>query len=165
MNWAGLIFLVVFVVGVIFAYGRIQLRERHNHPLKAWVRSQPVTFSSRALVRKRAAAGVGWVFFKSPSGVQSLIRGQGVEVSLVPPLDRVVSTAEFLRAEGITMWMDRIGWAGSPIAKRDCIRLDGADLNGKVKLAVSPRDVPIEEAWNALIAAGATPITTDPSVD
>jgi hypothetical protein len=165
VNWFGLIFLVVVLIGIAFGYTRLQLRERHNGPLKDWVRSQPVTFSSKAFVRKRADGGVGWVDFKSPSGVRFLIRDHGIEVSLVPPADRIVSTAEFLRADGITMWIDRIGWAGSPIAKRDCIRLVGADLNGKVELAVSPRDVPIEDAWNALLHAGATPITTDPPTD
>ncbi len=48
------------------------------------------------------------------------------------------------------------------MAKRDCIRLDGMDLNGKVELAISLRDVPIEDAWNALLHAGAAPIATDP---
>jgi hypothetical protein len=164
VNWFGLIFLAVVLIGIAVAFARLQLRERHNSPLKEWVRSQPVTFSSRVLVRKRANGGVGWVDFKSLTGVQFLIRGQGVEVSLVPPMDRIVSTAEFLRADGITMWIDRIGWAGSPVAKQDCIRLDGMDLNGKVELAISPRDLPIEDAWSALLDAGATPIATDPPV-
>ena len=165
MNWFGLVFLIVVLVGIAFAYTRLQLRERHNRPLKDWVRSQPVTFSNRAFVRKRANGGVGWVDFKSPTGVRFLIRDQGIEVSLAPPIDRIVSSAEFFRADSITMWIDRIGWAGSPIAKRDCIRLDGNDLNGKIELAVSPRDVPIEDAWNALLHAGATPVVTDPPAD
>lgn len=164
MNWVGLILLVVFVVVIIFGIARLQLQERHNRPLKEWVRSQPITFSAKALVRKRGYGG-GWVDFKSPSGVRLLIREQGIEVSPNPPIDRIISTAEFLRADGITMWLDRIGWAGSFIAKRDCIRVDGTDLNGKVELAVSPLGVPIEDAWNALIRAGATPITSDPPTD
>jgi hypothetical protein len=144
---------------------RLQLRENRNAPLKQWVRSQPITFSGRALVRKRANGGVGWVDLKSLSGVRLLVREQGIEVSLAPPMDRIMSTAEYLRADEATMWRDSIGWSGSPIARRDCIRLDGTDVNGKIELAISPVDVSMDDAWNALVRAGVIPFTGAPPTD
>jgi len=162
MNWFGLVFLLVWGAGITVAIARLQLRRRRNHPLKAWVQGQPVTFSTKAKVRKRANGGVGWVDFKSPSGVQLLIRDRGIEVSLAPPMDRIISTAEFLRADETTISLDRIGWSGSPVARHDCIRLDGIDLNGRVELAVSPVTSSIQDAWNALLQAGSKPRTSEP---
>ena len=52
-------FLIVVVVGSLIGVGRLQLRERHNNPMKAWVRSQSPTFSTKALVRQRASGGNG----------------------------------------------------------------------------------------------------------
>jgi hypothetical protein len=61
------------------------------------------------------------------------------------------------------MWLDRLGWGGTPIAQRECIRLDGNDANGTL-LAVSPKGRPIQQAWNALLQAGVTPVTAGADV-
>jgi hypothetical protein len=104
----------------------------------------------------RGDVGVGWVDLKSPWGAQLLVRGAGIEVSLAPPIGRFMSAERFFNACETTMRLDRIGWSGTPIGKRDCIRLEGIDATGKVELAVSPVGASIQDAWNALLSAGAT---------
>jgi hypothetical protein len=160
VNWVGLVFLVVDVLGILFVIGRLLLRGRDNSPMKTWVRNQPVTFSTKALIRQRASVsnGFGWGTYKSPGGAQLLVRGQGIEVSLAPPFDRITSTGSFLSARETTMWIDRVGFGGSAIGATECIRLSGTDLNGQVDLAIRPTCT-ADIAWQALLNAGVTPTT------
>ena len=53
------------------------------------------------------------------------------------------------------MWHDRIGWAGTPLGRKDCIRLR---FDGPIELALTP-DSGVEEAWQALVNAGVRPLT------
>jgi len=153
-----LIILLLFVVVVVLGVANLQRRDARNKPIKQWVRSQPVTFSTRGLVRQRATGlnGCGWGTYKSPCGAQLLVRTGGIEVSLAPPFDRLMSTGSFLAAQETEMWIDRVGWGGSAVGATECIRLSGRDRNGDVQLAIRPT-CPVEVAWQALIEAGARP--------
>ena len=139
VNWTGLVFLIVVVVGSLIGVGRLQLRERHNNPMKAWVRSQSPTFSTKALVRQRASGGngLGWGTYKSPAGSQLIIRGEGIGLPRSPiRLDK--HTGSFFGGAETTMWIDHVGFAGTSVGSTECIRLFGRDLNGKVDLAIRP---------------------------
>jgi hypothetical protein len=158
VSWGPLIFSIAVIAVIVTAGARQQIRSGRNKTLKSWVRNQPVSYSTRAQIRMRGDAGIGWVDLKNPfGGAQMVVRTSGIELSLAPPVGRYMSTGWFLPAEGSTMFVDHIGWGGTPIAKRECIRLSGHDANGLVEAAISPSG-PIGEAWQALLLAGVQPV-------
>ena len=62
-----------------------------------------------------------------------------------------------IQSEGATMWLDKVGWAGTPFDRKDCIHVAGRDQRGRrIELALSPRDG-LQEAWRALLDSGVTP--------
>lgn len=137
---------------------------RRTRPLTALVRNQPVTYSTKAPVRQRSGKGpygVGWGTLKSPTGAQLVVHTEGLEVSLAPPFNRVMSSGCCMKAVGAVMWVDRQCWGGSSIGQRDCIRLSGHDGDAPVEVAVVP-DQPLEEVWNALVRVGVSPAAADP---
>jgi hypothetical protein len=151
-----LIFIGICVVGMFYGVTRIAAGRIANRPLEDWVRSQPVTYATRAKVRIRAPLG-GWVDYKNGlGGVEFVVRTRGIEVSLVGGVARVhgsLGVERFLFAPESTMWLDSIGLYGTPVFRRKCIRLSGHDRNGRVELAISPIG-DIDEAWQALLEAG-----------
>jgi hypothetical protein len=154
VDWGPLIFSIAVVAVIVIAGARQQIRSRRNKTLKSWVRSQPVSYSTRALIRMRGDTGIGWVGLKNPfGGAQMVVRTSGIELSLVGG----IGGGWFLPAEGSTMFVDHIGWGGTTIAERECIRLSGHDASGLVEAAISPRR-PIGEAWQALLRAGVQPV-------
>jgi len=158
MDWGPLIFAIAVVAVIVTANARQQIHSRRNKTLKSWVRNQPVSYSTRARIRTRGDAGIGWVDMKNPfGGAQMVVRTSGIELSLAPPVGLYMNTEWFLPAEGSTMFIDHIGWGGTPIAKRECIRLSGHDASRLVEAAISPRG-PIGEAWQALLRAGVQPV-------
>jgi hypothetical protein len=55
------------------------------------------------------------------------------------------------------MWLDRIGWAGTPFDRKECIHVAGRDQRGHgIDLALSPQDG-MDGAWQALLTCGVTP--------
>jgi hypothetical protein len=58
-----------------------------------------------------------------------------------------------LRADTARMWRDEVGWAGTGLGRRECIRLVGRDETGEVELALSPLSG-FGEVWAALGQAG-----------
>ena len=85
-----------------------------------------------------------------------IVRRGSVEVS-APQGMLLESRCYVFRGPQATMSRDRIGWAGTPLFKKDCIRLK---LDSKAQLAVTPRG-DIDEAWKQLARAGVR--TTDPA--
>jgi hypothetical protein len=61
-----------------------------------------------------------------------------------------------MSAQNASMQIDRIGWAGTPIGRRECIHISGRDDKGSVELAISPES-DLESAWQALLDAGVQP--------
>jgi hypothetical protein len=148
-----LVATTVIVVGVNLAH--ITIRRSHNKPIKVWVQSQPVTFTTRALVRERRLGG--WVDWSNSlgGGPTMTIRARGIEVS-APQGMVLESRSVFISAEKATMSIDSVGWAGTPVGRRKCVRLLGHDPGCAVDLAISP-DADFDEAWQALIDAGVQP--------
>jgi len=154
VHWGPLIFTIAVIAVIVSAVARQKIRSVRNETLKAWVRNQPVSYSTRALIWMRGDAGIGWVTMKNPfGGAQMVVRTRGIELSLVGG----IGGAWFLPAEGSTMFVDHMGWGGTTMAERECIRLSGHDASGLVEAAISPRG-PIGEAWQALLLAGVQPV-------
>jgi hypothetical protein len=65
-----------------------------------------------------------------------------------------------LRADTTRMWRDEVGWAGSDLDRRECIRLVGRDETAEVELALSPLS-DFEEVWTALRRAGIVAATSE----
>ena len=74
---------------------------------------------------------------------------------VVAPRGMLLESRDFaVRASQAVMRRDRIGWAGTPIGRRDCISIQCRDQTGRsMRLAISPDDG-IVGAWDALRAAG-----------
>ena len=154
MHWGPLIFSIAVIAVIVIAVARQEIRSVRNKTLESWVRNQPVSYSTRALIRLRGDAGIGWVSMKNPfGGAQMVVHTRGIELSLVGGIGR----GRFLPAEGSTMFVDHMGWGGTTIAERECIRLSGHDASGLVEVAISPKG-PIGEAWQALLLAGVQPV-------
>lgn len=159
MSWPAVVFVSFCVTYFVYRLVQMGGEQKRNELLEEWVRSQPVTYATKAKVRLRAPLG-GWVDYKNGLGsVQFVVRTKGIEVSLVRGAARLVDfgrVARFLSAPESTMWLDNIGLFGTPAFRRKCIRLSGHDNNGRVDLAISPVG-DLDEAWQALLEAGARP--------
>lgn len=79
----------------------------------------------------------------------------GVEAS-APQGAVVNSRAFFFNPHECVMRQDRVGLWGTPIDRRDCIRLVGPGEYGDVTLALTPA-ADIEAAWLAPLQAGVQP--------
>jgi hypothetical protein len=58
-----------------------------------------------------------------------------------------------LSSKTSTMRRDAIGWAGTPLDRRQCIRISGSDTRRRIDLAVTP-ETGLDAAWQALTEAG-----------
>ncbi len=52
-----------------------------------------------------------------------------------------------------TMWRDRVGWAGGPLGRKDCIRIRVPQGRRWIEIAITP-DEGVDAAWEALHRAG-----------
>jgi hypothetical protein len=129
-------------------------RQRQQAELRQQVQSRPITFSTRAFVRVRKPLNT-WVSWhpRLGGGPQLILRDQALEVS-APQGMMLESRDIFLATDYVTMWRDRVGWAGTPLDRRECIRLRSD--HEAVEVAVSP-DSGIEGTWNALLQVGVRP--------
>ena len=84
-----------------------------------------------------------------------IVHTNGVEI-VAPQETRLESRHLVLPAETATMRLDRVGWAGTPFDRKECIHISGRHENKPIEVAVSP-DSEINEAWNALVASGVKP--------
>jgi hypothetical protein len=136
-------------------------RREESCALQERVQSQPVMYTTKTFVRSRSqrlgnswANRYTWVSWnlRYGGGPRLVVRTRGIEVS-APQGMLLERRSFFFSAEAATMWRDRIGWAGTPLGRRDCIRLQFGD---PVELALTP-ELGVEEAWQALISAGVRP--------
>ena len=117
---------------------------------------RPVTYSNVAFVRTRRPfnSWVSWNY-KPPRRPKLSVRAGSFEVSasqgmLLEPRYFVI------QASGATMWRDRVGWAGTPVNRKDCIRVAAHDKRGRrIEFALTPQDG-LENAWQALVDSGVT---------
>jgi hypothetical protein len=155
VKWLPLMLLSLVIAGAIVSLTRTQVRKTRNKSVKAWVQSQPVTYSTRAFVRERRfGAWTNWSHTYK-GGPQLIVRTRGIEVSAAQGMV-LESRAIFVTAEKASMSIDRVGFGGTGIGRRECIRLLGQDDGCGVDLAISP-ETGIESAWEALVQAGVRP--------
>jgi hypothetical protein len=59
-----------------------------------------------------------------------------------------------VESSSATMWLDRIGWAGTPFDRKNSIHIAAEDQTGRrVELALTP-DAGLQVLWDALVTAG-----------
>lgn len=85
-----------------------------------------------------------------------MVRAGSFEVAAPQGL-RLESRDLVISSEGATMWLDKVGWAGTPLDRKDCIHVSGRDQRGRrVEVALSPQDG-LQVAWQALVDSGVSP--------
>jgi hypothetical protein len=121
---------------------------------EASLKDKPVLYSTKVFVRVRRPLRGRWVAWhdKLGGGPQLVVREESLEV-IAPQAMMLESRDILVPTSSATMWIDRVGWAGTPIGRRECIRLLGNLGRGKVELAISPAGG-TSDAWIALARAG-----------
>jgi hypothetical protein len=145
-------FLVIGLLSWTLIYAWV--RQRRNRELNAWVQSQAVIYECAVLVRQCMHPGRNWVDWSRSlgGGPRLLIRSGAVEVRA--PQGMMLHSRDIcLRADTARMWRDEVGWAGTSLGRRQCIRLVGRDETAEVELALSPLSN-FDEVWAALRLAG-----------
>ena len=62
-----------------------------------------------------------------------------------------------IRSKDAVMWLGRVGWAGTLVNRKDCIRVAASDKRGRrIEFALSPEEG-LQRAWQALADSGVTP--------
>src|SRR5215469_1656202 len=150
----GAIFSIL--VAALFAYVLIYrwVRQRRNRELNAWVQNQAVIYECAVLVRQCLHPGGNWFDWSRSrgGGPRLLVRAGAIEVRA--PQGMMLDSRDIcLRAGTARMWRDEVGWAGTALGRRECIRLVGRDETAEVELALSPLS-DFEEVWAALRLAG-----------
>ena len=130
-----------------------RLRSRRTAELEQWARSQPVLYSTSVFVRSRKP-GNTWVSWhhRPGGGAQLTIRRESVEVSAPQGMLLETRTIVF-PASTATMKRDRVGWAGTPFGRKNCIRIHLPQRRRWIEIALTPEKA-IEEVWRALSEAG-----------
>ena len=145
-------FLVIALLSYTLIHTRV--RQRRNRELDAWVQNQPVIYDCAVLVRQCKHPGGNWVDWSRSlgGGPRLLVRSGAIEVRA--PRGMILDSRDIcLRAGTARMWRDEVGWAGTALGRRECIRLVGRDETAEVELALSPLS-DFEEVWAALRLAG-----------
>lgn len=91
-------------------------------------------------------------------GPQLVVHTHGIEIS-APRGMMLESRTLFLDARKATMWVDEVGFGGTPLHRKKCIRLvGGTPQDAQIEVALSP-DTDFDQTWQALIDAGVRPKT------
>lgn len=125
-----------------------------------------VIYSGGTLVRARRRFNT-WETWNDhlEGGPVLVVRPGSFEVSA--PQGMMLNSRDLVvQSTGATMWLDKVGWAGTPLGSKVCIRVIGRDQRGRqIEFALSPRDG-VQKAWKALLDCGVTPragTTADPA--
>ena len=92
----------------------------------------PVTYSNVAFVRMRRPFN-SWVSWnhKPPRSPKLSVRAGNFEVSA--PQGMLLESRHFvIQSSGATMWRDRVGWAGTSVNRKECIRVPQRVTNAAV---------------------------------
>lgn len=129
------------------------LRTRRETEVVFWARKQPVVYETRGFVRTRrpAKTWVNW-HYRLGGGPRLVVRQQSVEVS-APQGMMLESRTIVFPTETATMWLDRVGWAGLPLGRKDCIRIHVPRGRLWIEVAITP-DEGIEAPWQSLQRVG-----------
>lgn len=157
MIWVGAALIILVVVVAAWQLIRIRGRERSNHDLAEWVQSQPEGLSCRTFVREHFP--LRWTSWSSryAGGPVLSIRGTGIQV-LAGQGMILDSRNLYFDAAHTKMWKDIVGWGGTPIARKPCIRLLSGEGRLRIDVALTP-EVGIDAAWRALQEAGVAEVT------
>jgi hypothetical protein len=115
-----------------------------------------VLYSSNVFVRTRRPWN-SWISWNGRlgGGPNLVVRANSFELS--SPQGMVLESRDVtVQSSEATMWIDKIGWAGTPFDRRECIHVAGRVRRRRIDLALSPRDG-LDEAWKALLASGVAP--------
>ena len=115
-----------------------------------------VIYSCRTFVRVRRPLN-SWVSWNNRlgGGPALVVRATSFEIS-APQGMKLESRDLVIQSSGATMWFDKVGWAGTPFDRKECIHVAGRDQKGRVDLALSPQGG-LQEAWQALLDSGVSP--------
>jgi hypothetical protein len=121
-------------------------------------------YAGRVFVRTRRPWN-SWVSWNNRlgGGPTLVVRADSFEVS-APQGTRLEPRHLVFRSRTATMWIDEVGWAGTPFGRKECIHVAAEHKPGwaemtrsrRIELALSPRDG-LEDAWQALLASGVAP--------
>jgi hypothetical protein len=117
---------------------------------------EAVVYSGNVFVRTKRPFK-SWVSWNERvgGGPTLLVRRSSFEVS-APQGMMLESRHLVIRSETTTMWLDRVGWAGTWLGRKDCIHLLAKDEKGSIEVALTPRDG-LQRAWQALMDSGVKP--------
>jgi len=152
--WYAVVLVAVVVVYTPVSLINIYRRQKRNHAIADWVHSQPMTFSSRTFVRRHFPFRWTQWAYKYGGGPVVSVHTCGIEVS-APQGMMLDSRTVYFRADETRMWIDKVGWAGTPLDRKECIRLRAGEGGDTVDLALYP-DAGIEPTWQAFLSAGVT---------
>ena len=83
------------------------------------------------------------------------VHESGIEVSM-PQGMILESRTIFFSGPESKMWMDKVGWGGTFLLRKECIRLCSGEGRNALDLALTP-DAGIQATWQALLAARVDP--------
>ena len=157
MIWFGAALVVLVVAVAAWQLAIIRSREKSNHALAQWVQGQPESFSTRTFVREHFPWR--WTSWSNrySGGPVLTIRGSGIQV-LAGQGMVLESRNLYFDAAHTKMWTDNVGWGGTPIGRKACIRLLSGEGRLRIDVALTP-EVGIEAVWVALQEAGVAEAT------
>ena len=116
--------------------------------------SNPEIFSTRTFVRSRRPWN-SWVSWNSRlgGGPTLVVKQHSFEVSA--PQGWIGDSRELImKSPSAIMSFDRVGWAGTPFDRKNCIHVAAEDQTGRrIELALTP-EAGLQDAWDALVKSG-----------
>jgi hypothetical protein len=91
----------------------------------------PTIYEAHTFVRARRR-GNSWVSWnhRLGGGPVLTVRNRSLEVS-APQGMSLESRDIVIKSGEATMWFDKVGWAGTPFARKECIHVAGRDQRGR----------------------------------
>jgi|ERR1700722_792970 hypothetical protein len=154
-------FLGVVLAGFVIGLGQVWLRRRREAPLRREVRSQPVRFWT-ALAEVELNEGFGWPeWLPLRSSMALYVRYDSFDISsMFLPFRVVMGMEYYFKSSETSIKTSR---DPSRSSKMKWIVVTGRQRGQEIKLAITNQNVDqLNNAWNALVAAGATAIGPPP---
>jgi hypothetical protein len=153
--------LAVVLAGFAICLGQVWLKRRRERPLRREIRSQSVTFWTR-LPRVKVKQGYGWPAWLSLNSSMALyVRGDFFDISSsLLPIRVVMGMEYYFKASETSIETSRDPSRNSAL---NWIIVTGSQRGEEIKLAITNgNEGLLQDAWNALVVAGAIPIGPGP---